>query len=46
MGQGSPTKLVKAHGGAELVKGIRKLKESKWTKDAQEKNKKDTKAHK
>ena len=46
MGQGSPTKLVKAHGGVELVKVIRKPKESKWAKDAQEKNKRDTGAHK
>ena len=37
---------VKAHGDAELVKGIRKPKESKWAKDAQEKNKRDTGAHK
>ena len=28
-------KLVKAHGNAELVKGSRKPKESKWAKDAQ-----------
>ena len=46
MGQGSPTKLVKAYGVAKLVKGIRKPKESKWAKDAQEKNKRDTRAHK
>ena len=39
-------KLVKAYGNAELVKGLRKLKESKWAKDAQEKNKRDTGAHK
>ena len=32
-------KLVKAHGNAELVKGSRKHKESKWAKDAQEKDK-------
>ena len=37
---------VKAHGDAELVKGLRKLEESKWAKDAQEKNKRDTGAHK
>ena len=35
-------KLVKAYGNAELVKGLRKPKESKWAKDAQEKNKRDT----
>ena len=35
-------KLVKAHGSAELVKGLRKPKESKWGKDAQ----RDTGAHK
>ena len=39
-------KLVKAHGDAELVKGLRKPEESKWAKDAQEKNKMDTGAHK
>ena len=39
-------KLVKAHGNEELVKGMRKPKESIWDKDAQEKNKKDTGAHK
>ena len=39
-------KLVKAHGNAELVKGPRKSKESKWVKDAQEKDKRDTRAHK
>ena len=43
MGQGSPVKLVKAHGNAELVKGLRKPKESKWAKDAQEDR--DTGAH-
>ena len=32
-------KLVKAHGNVELVKGLRKPKESKWAKDAQEKDK-------
>ena len=32
-------KLVKAHGNAELVKGSKKSKESKWAKDAQEKEK-------
>ena len=39
-------KLVKAHENAELVKGSRKPKESKWAKDAQEKNKRDTGARK
>ena len=39
-------KLVKDHGNAELVKGLRKPKESKWAKDAQGKNKRDTEAHK
>ena len=29
-------KLVKAHENAELVKGPKKPKESKWAKDAQE----------
>ena len=46
MGQGSLIKLVKAHKNAKLVKGSRKLKESKWAKDAQEKDKRDTGAHK
>ena len=35
-------KLVKTHGNAELIKGLRKPKESKWTKDAHKKNKRDT----
>ena len=40
-------KLVIAHGNAELVKGMRKPKGSKWAKNAQEKKKKrDTRAHK
>ena len=46
LGQGSPMKLVKAHENAESVKGSRKPKESKWAKDAQEKDKRDTGAHK
>ena len=45
MGQGSPIKLVKAHGKVELIKGPRKPRESKWGKDAQEKDKRDTGAH-
>ena len=39
-------KLVKTHENAELVKGSRKPKESKWAKDAQEKDKRDIGAHK
>ena len=39
-------KLVIAHGNAKLVKGMRKPKESKWATDAQEKNKRDTRAYK
>ena len=39
-------KLVKSHGNAELVKWLRKFKESKWAKDPQEKNKSDTRAYK
>ena len=39
-------KLVKAHGNTELVKWPRKLKESKWAKDSQEKDKRDTGAYK
>ena len=35
MGQGSLKKLVKSHENAELGKGPRKPKESKWAKDAQ-----------
>ena len=35
MGQGSAKELVKAHGNAELGKGLKKPKESKWAKDAQ-----------
>ena len=46
MGQGSPRKLVEAHGNAELVKGPRKPKESKWAKNAKEKGERDTGAHK
>ena len=46
LGQGSPMKLIKTHGNAELVKGLRKPKESKWAKDAQEEDKRDTGAHK
>ena len=46
MGQGSPIKLVKVHGNAELIKGPRKPKESKWAKDAQKKNKRDIGTHK
>ena len=46
MDWGSPIKLVKVHGNAELVKGPRKPKKSKWTKDAEEKDKRDTGAHK
>ena len=39
-------KLVKVHENAELVKGPRKPKKSKWAKDTQGKNKRDTGAHK
>ena len=46
LSQESPMKLVKVNGNAELVTGMRKPKESKWAKDAQEKNKRDTGAHK
>ena len=46
LGQGSPMKLVKTHENAELAKGSRKPKESKWAKDAQEKDKRDTRAYK
>ena len=38
-------KLVKVHGNAKLVKGPRKPK-SKWAKNAQEKDKRDTRTHK
>ena len=31
---GKPNEVSKTHGNAELVKGIRKPKESKWAKDA------------
>ena len=37
MGWRTPKNLVKAHGNAKLRKGLRKPKESKWAKDAQEK---------
>ena len=46
LGQGSPMKLVKAHGNAELVKGSRKLKERKRAKDSQKKDKRDIRAYK
>ena len=36
MGQRSPKELVKAHKNAELEKGPRIPKKSKWAKDAQE----------
>ena len=39
-------KIVKAHGNAELAKGPRKPKESKRTKNAQRKDKRDIGAHK
>ena len=35
MGQGSPKKLVKAHGNAKLENGLKMPKESKWAEDAQ-----------
>ena len=37
MGQGSPKNSVKAHENAKLRKKLRKPKESKWVRDAQEK---------
>ena len=39
-------KLVKGHGNVELVKRSKKPKESKWAKDAQEKDKRDIETHK
>ena len=38
MGQESLKELVKTHGNAELGKGPKRPKESKWTKDAQKEN--------
>ena len=38
-------KLVKAHGNAELAKGLKRPKESKRVKDAQGKDKRDIEAH-
>ena len=38
MGRGNPKNSIKAHGNAKLRKGLRKPKESKWAKDAQEGN--------
>ena len=35
MGRGSTKNSVKAHENAKLRKGLRKLKESKWARDAQ-----------
>ena len=46
LGQGSPMKLVKAHGNVKLVKGPRKPKENKLAKDIQEEDKRDIGAHK
>ena len=46
LGQESLMKLVKTHGNAKLVKRMRKPKESKWAKDAQEKNNRDIGAYK
>ena len=43
LGRGSPMKLVKAHGNAELIKGPRKPKRAK---DALGKDKRDIGAHK
>ena len=45
LGGGSPIKLVKAHGNAELVNGPRKSKGSKWAVGPREKES-DTRAHK
>ena len=39
-------KLIKAHKNAKLVKEPRKPKESRWAKDAQEEDKRNTRAHK
>ena len=39
-------KLIITYENAELVKGMRKPKGSKWVKDAQEKNKSYTRAYK
>ena len=39
-------KLVKVNGNVELLKGPRKPKESKWAKDAQEEDERDTGAQK
>ena len=39
-------KLVKIHENVELVKGSKNPKESKWVKNAQEKDKRDTGTHK
>ena len=44
IGPGKPNEVSK--NPWELVKGIRKPKESKWAKDAQEKDKRDKGAHK
>ena len=41
MGQKNPKELVKTHGNAELGKGPKGAKESKWAKDAQ-RNQKDS----
>ena len=45
LGQGSPIKLVKAHGNAKLVSGPRKPKGSKWAAGPREKER-DNGAHK
>ena len=37
MGWRTPKNSVKTHGNAKLRKGLRKSKESKWARDAQEK---------
>ena len=41
IGSGKSMKLVKPHGNVDLVKGLRKPKECKWAKDAQEKKQKE-----
>ena len=43
---GKPNEVSKSPWECKVSKGLRKPKESKWAKDAQEKNKRDTGAYK
>ena len=46
IGPGKPNEVSKSPWECKVSKRLRKPKKSKWAKDAQEKNKKDTGVHK